>query len=486
MDIQSFHSMDTSSTSTFGLPMASCNFDSVLIQRTDATVSLHDLVHTPTKVEPLLDSLSLDQLHSLEQTLRKIKKRKARQEEANAQESSTPCNKKKKTNGPPSRAVAGPPRVEIRDGIEWVSFVYSHNRIINQYEIRTDIDNICVEDIDPSFRDENCVYPRAHVPRAAYQGNRWDYETQCNVLGWKLSWLNRDLVGKRGLIQRAVDSYRNRNPTMRSRRVTRQAKLLDGQTRKPEQQQQQQEMQNNDTNVLPKGKVAAATMHDDDQVAFQLNLALDQVDMDEMSESFRLTNALYPERVHQVADDEEYLTNVLGWKLAWLNPKLVNNPVLLQQALDVYNSSNQSPSMSCSSGTTESLDFEDCFSLQDDELFQGITSPSTSDHSSTSSTNKSISIPYSDDFCDQASTTTHSTTSSSPSMLPTPHTSPAMVIPSSCMDTFDIFESLLNDATVMPMVDPQPEVPSTVGLQYEGFDQDLLFKMEQNADLFNF
>jgi hypothetical protein len=44
-----------------------------------------------------------------------------------------------------------------------------------------------------------------------------------------------EIAGKRGLIQRAVDSYRNRYPSMRSRRVARQEKLLKGTLRKRKQ-----------------------------------------------------------------------------------------------------------------------------------------------------------------------------------------------------------------------------------------------------------
>jgi hypothetical protein len=77
------------------------------------------------------------------------------------------------------------------------------------------------------------IYPRANVSRSEYDGNRWDYETTCNQLGWKLCWLNKDqLFGRRGLIQRAVDSYRNRHAEMRSRRVTRQEKVANGTLRK--------------------------------------------------------------------------------------------------------------------------------------------------------------------------------------------------------------------------------------------------------------
>lgn len=71
------------------------------------------------------------------------------------------------------------------------------------------------------------------MSREEYDGNRWEYETSCNKLGWELCWLNQEqLCGRRGLIQRAVDSYRNRHAEMRSRRVTRQEKVANGTLRK--------------------------------------------------------------------------------------------------------------------------------------------------------------------------------------------------------------------------------------------------------------
>lgn len=71
------------------------------------------------------------------------------------------------------------------------------------------------------------------MEKSKYDGNRWEYETTCNTLGWKLCWLNQEeLCGRRGLIQRAVDSYRNRHTEMRSRRVTRQEKVANGTLRK--------------------------------------------------------------------------------------------------------------------------------------------------------------------------------------------------------------------------------------------------------------
>ena len=81
--------------------------------------------------------------------------------------------------------------------------------------------------LDAKFKDDNCVYPRAMTTKEEYKGNRYGYETECNNVGWALASLNTCLRGKRGLIQRAVDSWRNSNTDqkLRSRRVRRQQKM---------------------------------------------------------------------------------------------------------------------------------------------------------------------------------------------------------------------------------------------------------------------
>ncbi|KAJ3397031.1 hypothetical protein HDU92_001044 [Lobulomyces angularis] len=123
--------------------------------------------------------------------------------------------------------------VFTENNVEWISFTYSVKGLVKEYKIRTDIDNVKLEDIPNEFKSNNCVYPRAFVNKLDYTGNRWDYETTVNTFGWKLCYVNPDsLCGKRGLIQRAVDSYRNRFPEMRSRRVVRQEKLINGTLRK--------------------------------------------------------------------------------------------------------------------------------------------------------------------------------------------------------------------------------------------------------------
>lgn len=49
------------------------------------------------------------------------------------------------------------PRTEIRDGVEWVSFVYSHHRVLRRYSIRTDVDQVELDILDDKFKSENCV-----------------------------------------------------------------------------------------------------------------------------------------------------------------------------------------------------------------------------------------------------------------------------------------------------------------------------------------
>ncbi|CAO3650245.1 unnamed protein product [Cunninghamella blakesleeana] len=129
--------------------------------------------------------------------------------------------------------TAHEPIAHVINGIEHITFLYSHDRLVKEYTVRTDVHHIDLEIIPMEFRLQNAIYPRANVDKEEYDGNRWNYETSCNELGWKLCWLNREqLFGKRGLIQRAVDSYRNRHAELRSRRVTRQEKVANGTLRK--------------------------------------------------------------------------------------------------------------------------------------------------------------------------------------------------------------------------------------------------------------
>lgn len=132
------------------------------------------------------------------------------------------------SNAAPGPIPATTPLVVKQDssGVQWIAFEYSRDRVKMEYTIRCDVESVNTNDLSPEFKTENCVYPRATVPKEQYKGNRHGYETDCNQVGWALAELNPCLRGKRGLIQRAVDSWRNSNqdPRLRSRRVRRQAK----------------------------------------------------------------------------------------------------------------------------------------------------------------------------------------------------------------------------------------------------------------------
>ncbi|EME84909.1 uncharacterized protein MYCFIDRAFT_195831 [Pseudocercospora fijiensis CIRAD86] len=137
-------------------------------------------------------------------------------------------------HGPNSSAAPGPipattPLVVRQDnnGVQWIAFEYSRDRVKMEYTIRCDVESVNVDELSPEFKSANCVYPRACCGKDQYKGNRLHYESECNAVGWALAQLNPNLREKRGLIQRAVDSWRNSNQDvrLRSRRVRRMAKI---------------------------------------------------------------------------------------------------------------------------------------------------------------------------------------------------------------------------------------------------------------------
>jgi hypothetical protein len=132
-------------------------------------------------------------------------------------------------NAAPGPIPATTPLIVRQDGngVQWIAFEYSRDRVKMEYTIRCDVESVNTDELTPEFKQENCVYPRACCPKDQYRGNRLMYETDCNRVGWALAQLNVPLRGKRGLIQRAVDSWRNSNqdPRLRSRRVRRMAKM---------------------------------------------------------------------------------------------------------------------------------------------------------------------------------------------------------------------------------------------------------------------
>lgn len=148
---------------------------------------------------------------------------------AQMQQNNVPGGAGVNPNAAPGPIPATTPLVVRQDnnGVQWIAFEYSRDRVKMEYTIRCDVESVNVETLSPEFKTENCVYPRACCSKDQYRGNRLVYETECNTVGWALAELNPCLRGKRGLIQRAVDSWRNSNqdPRLRSRRVRRMAKI---------------------------------------------------------------------------------------------------------------------------------------------------------------------------------------------------------------------------------------------------------------------
>ena len=153
----------------------------------------------------------------------------------------TPQTPNSAAQGPPTSASSANPSAapgpipattplvvrQDNNGVQWIAFEYSRDRVKMEYTIRCDVEAVNTEELSQEFKSANCVYPRACVNKDQYKGNRLHYESECNAVGWALAQLNPCLREKRGLIQRAVDSWRNSNQDvrLRSRRVRRQAKM---------------------------------------------------------------------------------------------------------------------------------------------------------------------------------------------------------------------------------------------------------------------
>ncbi|CAG8582764.1 5217_t:CDS:2, partial [Diversispora eburnea] len=244
------------------------------------------------------------------------------------------------------------PVIEVHDGIQWVVFTYSVKGNNKEYRIRIDIDNVNLDNVDEKFRQANCLYPRANCTEDKYQGNRWAYEKVCNELGWKLSWLNQEEIGgKRGLLQRAVDSYRNRDPSLRSRRVVRNEKIMNGTLRKRITRDNDTrdgglDNSNNNSNKRQRNGSKQLTVETVDKgivTKIRIRADIECVNISVIPDDFKRDNCVYskalvPKENYQGTNWEtETACNELGWKLAYMNrPKLDGKGSLLQTVVDMY------------------------------------------------------------------------------------------------------------------------------------------------------
>lgn len=171
------------------------------------TLLLQDLISAPTKAECILECLTADQIIMIENTINRVKRRKMDKSHLPSPVASPPTTSKEDdtamVNSPSAAAIANAlaaamvsaalqvptstkndgnatvtpsmtvtnstttapttpvtsndPIAEVKDGVEWVSFVYSHNRTLKRYSIRTDIKNVAIDVVDDKFKAENCV-----------------------------------------------------------------------------------------------------------------------------------------------------------------------------------------------------------------------------------------------------------------------------------------------------------------------------------------
>ncbi|KAG4301296.1 hypothetical protein PCANB_002416 [Pneumocystis canis] len=293
---------------------------------------------------------------------------------------------------------ANPLRIyKDENGVDWISFAYSRERIRTEYTIRGDVETIDLDTLSEEFKQQNCIYPRARVPPEQYTGTRHRYETECNSIGWALATLNPCLRNKRGLIQRAVDSWRNKEPSLRSRRIRRMVALNDLHCTHDKDPTRENmialsviDPSSNVSPLPPQFRQLASTVacnteldtthstsHDitkkigkSNDVSFKkpkyillddikrgtrvrVRVNLDEVDLEEIPDAFRRDHCVFPHRFisihasykeremeHELQTEEakkEQMINEIGWKLAWLNMRLfANRPSFLQRAVEAY------------------------------------------------------------------------------------------------------------------------------------------------------
>ncbi|KAJ2082122.1 hypothetical protein H4R24_001818 [Coemansia sp. RSA 988] len=245
---------------------------------------------------------------------------------------------------------ASEPRVETgNDGTPWLSFVYAQKGKTRRHRIRIDMERATLGAIPNSFRTNNCVYPRANCTRQAYGGNRWGYETECNVLGWRLAFLNQELLAsRRGLLQAAVNSYRTAVAGRKSRRIARLEKSTPA--KRPATTTVASAAEKRPRTTLPSpataqgAKSLVVSLSADRRM--RISVEVGTLEASAVDEAFRREHAVFPRALS--AGQSRYgaqigrwafeiVCNELAWRLAWLNrSRLRGRRLLIQLCLDAY------------------------------------------------------------------------------------------------------------------------------------------------------
>ncbi|KAJ2804449.1 hypothetical protein H4R20_002501 [Coemansia guatemalensis] len=255
------------------------------------------------------------------------------------------------TGGAEADEQASEPRVETgSDGTPWLSFVYAQKGKTRRHRIRIDMERAALAVIPSSFRTNNCVYPRANCTRQAYGGNRWGYETECNVLGWRLAFLNQELLAsRRGLLQAAVNSYRAAVAGRKSRRIARLEKATPAK-RPATAAASGSAAEKRPRTALPSPATAQGAKSLVVPLSagrrMRISVEVGALEAAAVDETFRREHAVFPRALS--AGQSRYgaqmgrwtfevVCNELAWRLAWLNrSRLRGRRLLIQLCLDAY------------------------------------------------------------------------------------------------------------------------------------------------------
>ncbi|GAM88775.1 hypothetical protein ANO11243_068090 [Dothideomycetidae sp. 11243] len=110
-------------------------------------------------------------------------------------------------------------------GSKMIMFCYKaggrEEQLIMNYDLARslDLEGEGLTDLQ-DFKIENSVYLKALTKDA--KASRLKYETECNEIAWKIAYTHPEFQSRRGVLQQAVDAYRNNTEGMESRRVKRQ------------------------------------------------------------------------------------------------------------------------------------------------------------------------------------------------------------------------------------------------------------------------
>lgn len=211
-----------------------------------------------------------------------------------------------------------------------------------EFSIKYDIENVDTDKMTEKFKMDNSVYPRANVQQERYLGNRWEYETEVNRLAWKLTALNPTLLyGKKGIVQRAVDSFRNLHRSTSSRRVVRMKKMNEGTLRK---------RQPDSSSINSPSAVSVTWTQKGISKKCKVRIDIETIDYDKIDSEFRMKYSVFSGEF----DDQSFglgkwenmnEDNILAVKLAFLNvdnttfwnaAKATDKVTMLRKAVEAY------------------------------------------------------------------------------------------------------------------------------------------------------